>query len=156
MPPYERFDAWKLCHRLNIAVCRASRGWGGKGFSRLMWQAQSAAWSAPANIVEGSAKRGSKEFRRFLDISLGSLAEISYALRVARDLDLISAEEWNRMDSLRQEASKTTWALYRSVQKPVGHSLLHCPAVRLVRLSAWSACPTVRLSAPTASSAFIR
>jgi len=87
-----------------------------------MWQAQSAAWSAPANTVEGSAKRRSKEFRRFLDISLGSLAEISYALRVARDLDLISAEEWNRMDSLRQAASKTTWALYRSVQKSVGHS----------------------------------
>jgi four helix bundle protein len=87
-----------------------------------MWQAQSAAWSAPANIVGGSAKRGSKEFRRFLDISLGSLAEISYALRVARDLDLISAEEWNRMDSLRQEASKPLWALYRSVQKSVEHT----------------------------------
>ena len=116
MMPYERFDAWKLCHRLNIELCRVSKGWGRKGFNKLMWQTQSAAWSAPANIVEGSTKRGSKEFRRFLDISLGSLAEVAYALQVARDLDLLSIEDWERVSSLHEAASKT-WFLYKSVQK---------------------------------------
>ncbi len=82
-----------------------------------MWQTQSAAWSAPVNIVEGSAKRGPKEFRRFLDITLGSMSEIAYALQAARDLGLVSEGEWKRIDSLRQEASKTTWFLYRSIQK---------------------------------------
>lgn len=117
MMPYERFEAWKLCHRLNVALCRVSRRWGRQGYSRLMWQVQSAAWSAPANIVEGSAKRGPKEFRRFLDISLGALSKIAYALHVARDLDLISKDEWGRIDSLRADASKTTWFLYRSIQR---------------------------------------
>lgn len=115
--PYERFDAWKLCHELNIELCRMSQGWGKKGFNKLMWQTQSAAWSAPANIVEGSIKRGPKEFRRFLDISLGSLAEIAYALRVAKDLSLLSGKDLDRIESLRETASKTTWFLYKSVRR---------------------------------------
>jgi four helix bundle protein len=36
--------------------------------------------------LEGSAKRGSMEFRRFLDVSLGSLTELGYTLRVSKEL----------------------------------------------------------------------
>jgi four helix bundle protein len=114
---YERFEAWKLCHKLNIELCRVSQGWGKKGFNKLMWQTQSAAWSAPANIVEGSTKKGPREFRPFLDISLGSLAEIAYALRVAKDLNLLFGKDLDQIESLREAASKTTWFLYKSVRR---------------------------------------
>jgi four helix bundle protein len=87
-----------------------------------MWQIQSAAWSAPANIAEGSAKRGSREFRRFLDISIGSLSEIAYGLQVARDLGLITKNQWTHLDSIRQGASKSTWGLYRSVSQSIERS----------------------------------
>jgi four helix bundle protein len=117
MMPYERFTAWKLCHRLNLALCRAAKNWDKKGHSELKWQTYRAAWSAPANIVEGSTKRGAREFRRFLDITMGSLAEISYALLVAKEMDLVTEEEWKMLDELRTQASKTTWGLYDKVRK---------------------------------------
>jgi four helix bundle protein len=117
MMPYERFDAWKLCHELNIELCQLARGWNKKGYAELKWQTYRAAWSAPANIVEGSTKRGAREFRRFLDITLGSLAEISYALRVARDLGIITEQEWKKIDLQRAKASKVTWLLYDSVRR---------------------------------------
>jgi four helix bundle protein len=62
-------------------------------------------------MVEGVARQGQREFRRFLDISVGSLNELSYILRLARDLELNSAEESARLEALRQSAGKLTWRL---------------------------------------------
>ena len=58
----------------------------------LTIQVRRAALSVPTNIAEGAAKRGSREFRRFLDIALGSLAELSYLLRFSRDYGLLTEE----------------------------------------------------------------
>jgi four helix bundle protein len=58
-----------------------------------------AALSVPTNIAEGAAKRGSREFRRFLDIALGSLAELSYLLRFGRDYGLLTEESWLTLEA---------------------------------------------------------
>src|SRR5213594_4148701 len=73
--PYERFEAWKSCHALALEVYRISASWpAGERFG-LTAQARRAAFSSPANIVEGSARRGAREFRYFLNVAVGSLAE---------------------------------------------------------------------------------
>jgi len=90
MMPYERFHAWQACHELAVAVYRTTT------FPRhelygLTSQARRAAFSAAANIAEGSAKRGAREFRRYLDISIGSLSELAYALQARRGLKFLTA-----------------------------------------------------------------
>ena len=60
-------------------------------------------------------KRGPREFRRYLDISLGSLSELSYTLLLARDLELLTPEEWSRLDQLHRNAGGMTWLLYKSM-----------------------------------------
>ena len=80
-------------------------------------QARRAVHSAAANIAEGSAKRGKPEFRKYLDVTLGSLSELSYTLRLARDRGMISGEEWERLDKLRNHAGAVTWRLYESLTK---------------------------------------
>src|SRR5690606_9453235 len=86
MTPFERLDAWHRCHELTLAVYAATADWPRSELYGLVAQIRRAAVSAEANIAEGSAKRGRREFRRFLDISLGSLAEIACLLRIAVDL----------------------------------------------------------------------
>ena len=81
----------------------------------LVSQARRAAYSIAANIVEGSAKRGSREFRRYLDMSIGSLSELDYALVVARDLGYLPLEDWERLEKMCAEAAKVVWGLYRSM-----------------------------------------
>ena len=76
-----------------------------------------AASSACANIAEGVAKRGRLEFRRFLDITLGSLSELSYFGRLARDLELLSDENWKEFGRLEAEAGKTTMGLYKAIAR---------------------------------------
>jgi four helix bundle protein len=48
--------------------------------------------SVAANIAEGCGRSSRKEFRRFLDISMGSASELEYFLVLARDLGLLPSE----------------------------------------------------------------
>ncbi len=52
-------------------------------------QIRRAAVSVPTNIAEGAARKGGKEFSRFLYISLGSLAEIETLLTISTRLHLL-------------------------------------------------------------------
>src|SRR2546425_5616330 len=71
--------------------------------------------SVPLNIAEGSARKGSKEFRRFLDVARGSLAEVESALELAKDLEYIDAADYARLDAIATETAKTLWGLLRKV-----------------------------------------
>jgi len=117
VPPYERFVAWKECHALALRVYKATGVFPKNELYGLTSQARRAAFSAAANIVEGSSRKGPAEFRRFLDISLGSLSEVGYVLRFARDLELLSSPEWKELDDQQQRAHYLTWKLYESVTR---------------------------------------
>src|SRR5690242_18444164 len=109
--PYERFRAWQACDQLVVAVYRETAGFPRQELYGLSSQARRAAFSAAANIVEGSAKRGPREFRRYLDIAMGSLSELSYTLRVCRKLGFLQEGQWRELDRLRADASRLTWRL---------------------------------------------
>ena len=113
MAPYERLEAWRMAHRLALSVYEVTDGWPSDERFGLTIQVRRAALSVPVNIAEGSAKRGHREFRRFLDISLGSLSELTYLLRFSRDRGLLTTESWVELETLRDEAGKLTWQLYR-------------------------------------------
>jgi four helix bundle protein len=117
MMPYERLKAWEKCHELTLAVYQATRKWPREEIYSLTSQARRAAYSAAANMAEGAARQGAREFRRFLDISVGSLNELSYIFRLARDLGLSSDEDLQPLEELRQSAGKLTWRLYDSIRK---------------------------------------
>src|SRR5438874_634131 len=104
MLAHERLHAWKLCHELVLAVYAATASFPKHELYGLTSQARRAAFSAAVNIAEGAAKRGPAEFRRFLDISIGSLAELAYALRLARDLKLLDADHWSQLEGIRRRA----------------------------------------------------
>jgi four helix bundle protein len=115
MMPYERFKAWRLCHELALTTYRTTQAFPKHELYGLTSQMRRAAFSAAANIAEGSAKRGQRELRRYLDISLGSLSELRYSALLARDLDLLNDKEWNEFLSQVDEAGKVTMGLYKAV-----------------------------------------
>src|SRR5215210_443529 len=115
MVPYERFDAWKIAHQLALEVYKVTDGWPTNERYGLTAQIRRAAISAPTNIAEGSAKRGPRELRRYLDIVLGSLSEVSYILRFSRDRGILEENDFKALDDLRNQAGKLTWRLYASL-----------------------------------------
>lgn len=125
MMPYERLEAWQACHRLFLETYGVTRTFPKSELYGLTSQMRRAAFSAAANIAEGTAKRGPRELRRFLDVALGSLSEVSYGILAARDLGLISEDECRRLDSLRDKAGKLTWGLYVSVRRKADSTSFH-------------------------------
>jgi four helix bundle protein len=113
--PYERFAAWQRCHEFVLLTYEITASWPVQHRYGITAQLHRAALSAPTNIVEGSAKFGRNELRRFLDISVGSLAEAGYLLRVVRDIGILSRDDWDRLEGSRSSAAKVLWLLYRSL-----------------------------------------
>jgi four helix bundle protein len=85
----------------------------------LTSQARRAAISIPTNIAEGAARQGRREFARFLSISLGSLAELSYLLLFSRERGLCDESDWRTLESLLDQTGKLVYGLYRRV-RPIG------------------------------------
>ena len=117
MKPYERLLAWQASHRLVLGIYQATQRWPKPEQYGLMSQSRRAAFSSPLNIAEGSAKRGSREFRRFLDIALGSMSELTYCLRLARELDYLGEAEWKGIEDQREEAGKVLCGLYQAMSQ---------------------------------------
>jgi four helix bundle protein len=113
--PYERLKAWAACYQLALTVYAQTASWPKSEAYTLTAQARRAALSAVLNIAEGSAKRGGREFRRYLDIALGSLTELACVLLLARDVGLIQAGPFGEVETLRDHANRLTWGLYRAV-----------------------------------------
>ncbi len=61
----------------------------------LTSQLRRCAISVPSNIAEGSVKRSTREFLRFLNIAYGSLAELETQLQLAADLGYLTNEVLN-------------------------------------------------------------
>ncbi|HVH66527.1 MAG TPA: four helix bundle protein [Gemmatimonadales bacterium] len=120
MPPYESLRAWQECHKLVLETYGVTKSFPREETYGLTSQARRAAFSAAANIVEGSAKRGVRECRRFLNVTIGSLAELGYTFRVARELGIVTNREWETLTDLQKRAGFLTWRLYRSLD-PGGH-----------------------------------
>ena len=117
MVPYERFDAWKAAHHLALQVYKVTGDWPANERYGLTAQIRRAALSAPTDIAEGSAKRSSRQFRRYLDIALGSLSEVSYLLRFTRDRGILADADFKTLDDLRNQAGRLTWRFYSSLSK---------------------------------------
>jgi len=81
----------------------------------LSAQLRRGAVSIPSNMAEGFARRHNAEYKQFLHISLGSLAEISTQLIIATNLGYLSEENSKRLLVEAEEISKMTMSLIKKL-----------------------------------------
>lgn len=118
MRPYERFKAWQLAHQFALAVFRETANWPKREWYGLAAQVRRSSLSVPSNLAEGSAKRGPAEFRRYVDIAIGSLSEAEYQLRIAHELGFLADQTWKTLDELVSEIGKCLHGLSRALRPP--------------------------------------
>ena len=116
MGPHKRFLAWQECHKVVLAVYKATGCFPKHELYGLTSQARRAAFSSAANIAEGASRKGKNELRRFLDISLGSLSELEYTLELAAALEYLRPEEHAALEALQKRARFFTWKLQKSLR----------------------------------------
>lgn len=54
--------------------------------------------SISSNIAEGSSRSSQKEFKRYIEIALGSAYELETQLLIASDLEFVTDEDFKRID----------------------------------------------------------
>ncbi|MDX2187896.1 MAG: four helix bundle protein [Opitutaceae bacterium] len=100
---WEEMEELQLAHRFTLNVHRLARRFPVEAKAGLFSQLIRAAISVSANIAEGKGRRTSADFRHFLVIACGSLAESRYLLMLARDLDYLDSTPHEEADSLSLE-----------------------------------------------------
>jgi four helix bundle protein len=116
MMPYEKLHAWRACHDLYVTLYAVSSRWPRDERFGLTAQLRRASLSAGSCIAEGVVKRGQLEFARYLGMATASLSEVSYQLRAARDVGIATAADFEKLEALREKASRMTWRLYQGVR----------------------------------------
>ncbi len=122
MMAYERFKAWQAAHTLALEVFRETDGWPRREMFGLTSQVRRAALSVATNIAEDAAKRGGREFARYLDIAFGSLSEVSYLLRFSRDRQILTDARWTALEGMRSETGRLIFGLARRVRQTTANS----------------------------------
>ena len=75
-----------------------------------------AALSVPANIVEGSERRSTREFFQFLEIAKGSLFELEYFAKFSRQRGFLAAPDGSDLGQRIAEVGKLLNALINSLR----------------------------------------
>ncbi len=107
MLPHHKLVAWQRADDLFIEIHSLTQ----KSLPRderyeLSSQLRRAAYSVPANIVEGFARQYRKEKFHFLSIASASLAEVGYGLHAARRLGYLTPERYDELElKVRQVAA---------------------------------------------------
>jgi four helix bundle protein len=113
---HEKLIAWQRADDLFIAVHHLASSFPNDERYALAGQMRRAAYSVPANIVEGMARRSLRDRLRFLNIAESSLAEVAYCLHVARRLGYLTADAHARLDTDVRQVGAPLVGLIRSIR----------------------------------------
>ena len=114
---FRKLLVWQRAHQLALLVYRLAEKFPKREMFGLTSQLCRAVVSVPANIAEGYASGGEGILKRHLNIAQGSLAEVEYFLILARDLNYLSAEACQEVESLRGEVGFLLHRFILSIDK---------------------------------------
>jgi len=114
MSNYKKLVVWQKADELAFKVYFLTNSFPKHELFGITSQLRRAALSIPTNIVEGYNRKSKKELQRFIDIALGSLAEVEYLLDFSIRLGYIKSNISN-IESLIKEVGKLLWGFQKSL-----------------------------------------
>ena len=117
MASFEDLEVFKRAYRVSLSVHRASLEFPRLEQRALADQLRRASKSICANLAEGYSKqkRSKAEFRRFIQMALGSSEEMRVWLRYAFDLGYVDEAAWRRWRDEYRIVSRMLQVLYAKV-----------------------------------------
>ena len=97
MKDFRNLRVWQEAHQLTLQIYRATAKFPREELYGLTSQIRRCSTSMGANIAEGCGKRGNNEFQRYLVIASGSPSELDYELLLAKDLEYLSDQTYQRL-----------------------------------------------------------
>ena len=118
MRNYEDLRVWEEAHRLTLSVYKATQAFPKEERFGLTSQIRRASASIPANLAEGCGRRSDGEMARYVQIAMGSGAELSYHLLLAKDLGFVKNDVHAEMNEQVERVMRMLSALSAKVRNP--------------------------------------
>ena len=114
---YRDLEVWQRGMRLAKRVYEITSGTAFPDSEKfgLISQMRRAAVSVPSNTAEGQARKGDKEFSRFLYMAKGSLAELDTQCLLAQSLGFLEESASNEVRTEIEELQRMLYALIRKL-----------------------------------------
>jgi four helix bundle protein len=118
---FEDLEVFRRAYRVSLDVHRVSLDFPTIEQGALADQIRRASKSICANLAEGFARQGESpaDFRRYIQIAMGSSDEMRVWSRYCLDLGYIGEDRWRHWRDEYQGISRMLWAL----RKAVGHRI---------------------------------
>ena len=116
MRPHQNLDLWKRSIELAVSVYRQTETPKEEKFG-LTQQLRRAAVSVASNVAEGAARSSTKEFRKFLAYSQGSVSEVGTQLTIAIRLDYLGQDVYLQLDKDLDDIGRMITGLSRSLKR---------------------------------------
>lgn len=108
-------------HRLTLDIYQHTRDFPRDEWFGLRMQMRRAAVSIASNLVEGSARGSTRDYARFLHISLGSACELKYLAALTLELGYVKKPQWadvlTRCDAVVRQLER----LIQGLEKAASH-----------------------------------
>jgi len=108
---YKDLIVWQKAMDLAEEIYRLSKSFPREELYGLTSQIRRAAVSVPSNIAEGHARQSTAEFRNFLSIAQGSLAEVDTQQLLAQRFQYLTAAQALKAEGLITEIRKMLYSL---------------------------------------------
>src|SRR3989344_3246006 len=103
---YRQLTVWQKSIDLVIETYRLTKLYPKEKLYGIISQTRRAAVSIPANIAEGFTRKHRQEYLQFIRIAFASGAELETHLTIARELKLVSEENFEPLEKLLTEIMK--------------------------------------------------
>ena len=107
-------------HALTLLIYQHTRNFPRDEWYGLRLQMRKAAVSMPSNLVEGNARRTTREYVSFINIARGSAAELLYLVDLASELDYLSGPAHEQLNAHCARVCAQLEALLRRMKLLLG------------------------------------
>lgn len=120
MSGYKELNVYQKSYKAVLMIYKMSEGFPKEEIYALTNQIRRAATSIPLNIAEGYVKRSSQqEFKRFLEMALGSSNEVAVLLDLARDLKYIEEDQYIKASETYDEISRMISGMIKRIKSQI-------------------------------------
>jgi four helix bundle protein len=113
---YRDLDVWQMAVDAVVDTYSVSRAFPADERFGLTAQIRRAAVGIPSNIAEGHDRLGPGDYRRFVSMARGSVAEVETQLAIGVRLEFVDADAIDPLSTRLTRLSKMLYSLYGSLR----------------------------------------
>ncbi|MEX2523996.1 MAG: four helix bundle protein [Gammaproteobacteria bacterium] len=108
---FRDLTVWQSGKELALQVYKITSSFPREEIYGVTSQMRRAAVSVPANIAEGFNRRHNREFKRFLSIALGSIAELETLVELVFEFNYVDEDQSDKLFELLDHEGRMLRAL---------------------------------------------